>query len=68
MMTNKNRRNFLKVAGLASMALPLKAVKGQSSNQTRSMSTLNSAPKLTKVTPFVIKTPPPNGVEGLGIL
>lgn len=58
-MINKNRRNFLKVAGLASMALPLKAVKGQSSNQTRSMSTLNSAPKLTKVTPFVIKTPPP---------
>ena len=57
-MRNSNRRNFLKAAGLATATLPLQAVFGQSSNQRRAATSTNSAPKLTKVTPYVIKTPP----------
>lgn len=54
MKNAQNRRNFLKAAGLG-MALPVSGALGQS----RALNSTNSAPKLVKVTPFVIKVPSP---------
>ena len=52
---NQNRRHFIQAAGLA-MAVPATRALAQTS---RASTSINSAPKLTKVTPYVIRTPPP---------
>jgi len=63
----KNRRNFLKAAGLT-MTLPLLESLGQSNDQnripnngsTQAAAVTNSLMKLSKVTPYVIRTDPPH--------
>lgn len=67
MLKHKNRRNFLKAAGL-SMTLPLIEGLAQSNNKSQSPSGKSnssaggdsSSLKLTKVTPYVIRTDPPH--------
>ena len=65
MLKQKNRRNFLKAAGLT-MAMPLANGLAQSKNSNQSAisnSTTggeSSSLKLTKVTPYVIRTNPPH--------
>jgi hypothetical protein len=64
MLKHKNRRNFLKAAGLG-MALPLVEGLAQSNDKSRlangsSKASADSSLKLTKVTPYVIRTNPPH--------
>ena len=66
-LNDKNRRNFLKAAGLT-MAAPLVQSIGQSNGQNRSANgaatqtaaSSDSSIKLIKATPYVIRTKPPH--------
>jgi len=58
----QNRRHFIRATGLA-MAVPATRAFAQTS---RASTSINSVPKLTKVTPYVIRTPPPSGAAEPG--